>query len=214
MTKLLLVEDDLSVQKALSYLLSQNGYNVKCAGSIKEAEKLVDFPDVMILDVTLPDGNGFDFYKKSAIKVPTMFLTAKDDEEDIVKGLELGAAEYLTKPFFNKELLARVSRMAKSTEQKNEIIVGDVVFDLDKMEVRESGKPVDFTYIETQIMKVLFENRNRVISRDRLCDYIFEWTGNIVNDNSITVYMNRIRKKLSSNIIVTVKGIGYRIDES
>ena len=216
MIRLLLVEDDITIQKALSYLLKQSGYEVHCAGSIGEAEKLVSIADIIILDVTLPDGNGFDFYSVSVKgkDIPTMFLTARDDEEDIVRGLESGADDYLTKPFFNKELLARISKMARQIEKSNRKEAGGVVFDFDSMQVFEDGKQVDFTYLETQILMLLFENMNRAISRDRLCDYVFDWTGNSVNENSITVYMNRIRKKLKHNIVVTVKGIGYRIDKA
>lgn len=213
--KLLLVEDNLSIAKGLMYSLEQKEYkvlhaeNVKCTLEIMDKEKI----DLVILDVSLPDGNGFDLYKSDIIKkkIPTIFLTARDDENDIVKGLELGAEDYITKPFSTKELIARINKVL--SRGKNQIIhVKDIEFDMDKMQVYKAKKAVELSNIELKILHLLFLNLNKVVTRDEIIEKIWDWTGNDVNNNTVTVYMKRIREKLEEDIIVTIKGIGYRID--
>jgi len=213
--KLLLVEDNLSIAKGLMYSLEQKEYkvlhaeNVKCTLEIMDKEKI----DLVILDVSLPDGNGFDLYKSdiSKKKIPTIFLTARDDENDIVKGLELGAEDYITKPFATKELIARINKVL--SRGKNQIIhVKDIEFDMDKMQVYKAKKAVELSNIELKILHLLFLNLNKVVTRDEIIEKIWDWTGNDVNNNTVTVYMKRIREKLEEDIIVTIKGIGYRID--
>ena len=213
--KLLLVEDNLSIAKGLMYSLEQKKYlvlnaeNVKCTLEIMDKEKI----DLVILDVSLPDGNGFDLYKSdiSKKKIPTIFLTARDDENDIVKGLELGAEDYITKPFSTKELIARINKVL--SRGKNQIIhVKDIEFDMDKMQVYKAKKAVELSNIELKILHLLFLNLNKVVTRDEIIEKICDWTGNDVNNNTVTVYMKRIREKLEEDIIVTIKGIGYRID--
>ena len=213
--KLLLVEDNLSIAKGLMYSLEQKKYkvlhaeNVKCTLEIMDKEKI----DLVILDVSLPDGNGFDLYKSDIIKkkIPTIFLTARDDENDIVKGLELGAEDYITKPFSTKELIARINKVL--SRGKNQIIhVKDIEFDMDKMQVYKAKKAVELSNIELKILHLLFLNLNKVVTRDEIIEKICDWTGNDVNNNTVTVYMKRIREKLEEDIIVTIKGIGYRID--
>ena len=213
--KLLLVEDNLSIAKGLMYSLEQKEYkvlhaeNVKCTLEIMDKEKI----DLVILDVSLPDGNGFDLYKSDIIKkkIPTIFLTARDDENDIVKGLELGADDYITKPFSTKELIARINKVL--SRGKNQIIhVKDIEFDMDKMQVYKAKKAVELSNIELKILHLLFLNLNKVVTRDEIIEKIWDWTGNDVNNNTVTVYMKRIREKLEEDIIVTIKGIGYRID--
>ncbi|MCI8393099.1 MAG: response regulator transcription factor [Clostridia bacterium] len=213
--QILLVEDNLSIAKGLMYSLEQKEYkvlhaeNVKCTIEIMDKEKI----DLVILDVSLPDGNGFDLYKSDIIKkkIPTIFLTARDDENDIVKGLELGAEDYITKPFSTKELIARINKVL--SRGKNQIIhVKDIEFDMDKMQVYKAKKAVELSNIELKILHLLFLNLNKVVTRDEIIEKIWDWTGNDVNNNTVTVYMKRIREKLEEDIIVTIKGIGYRID--
>ena len=149
-----------------------------------------------------------DIIKK---KIPTIFLTARDDENDIVKGLELGAEDYITKPFSTKELIARINKVL--SRGKNQIIhVKDIEFDMDKMQVYKAKKAVELSNIELKILHLLFLNLNKVVTRDEIIEKIWDWTGNDVNNNTVTVYMKRIREKLEEDIIVTIKGIGYRID--
>lgn len=146
------------------------------------------------------------------IKINTIFLTAKDDEDDIVRGLELGAEDYITKPFSTRELIARINRIILK-ENKNLVVkIKDIQFDIDKMEVFKNSTEVNLTSLELKILHLLFNNLNKVVKRDEIIEKIWEWTGNDVNDNTVTVYLKRIRKKLDSDIIKTIKGIGYRVD--
>ena len=214
--KILLIEDNEMVAKGLIYSLSQKEFKVTHKINIKETITFLENNkvDLIILDVSLPDGNGFELYEKEikSKKIPTIFLTAKDDENDIVKGLELGAEDYITKPFSTKELIARINRILRK-EKNNIIKVKNIEFDLDKMVVYKDGQEVQLTSLELKILSLLFSSINKVVSRNYIIDKIWEWTGNDVNDNTITVYLKRIREKLETDIIVTVKGIGYRIDE-
>ena len=213
---ILLVEDSQMVAKGLVYSLRQKGYMVTHKTCAKDTVSFLEDKkvDLVILDVSLPDGNGFSIYEKELKnkKIPTIFLTAKDDEDDIVKGLELGADDYITKPFSTKELMARINKVLM--RGKNLIVkVKDIEFDMDKMVVCKNGIKIDLTSLELKILHLLFSNLNKVVTRNDIIDKIWEWTGNDVNDNTITVYLKRIREKLETNIIVTIKGIGYRVDE-
>jgi DNA-binding response OmpR family regulator len=145
--------------------------------------------------------------------VPTIFLTAKDDENDIVKGLELGADDYITKPFSTRELIARINKIVLKGNKNLKIKVQDIEFDLDKMAVYKNGQEVILTSLELKILNLLFTNINKVVKRDDIIEKVWEWTGNDINDNTVTVYLKRIREKLDSNIIKTIKGIGYRVDK-
>lgn len=214
--QILLVEDNETIAKALSYTLEQQKYNVIHTTNVKETEKiLAKGIDLIILDVTLPDGNGFELYKNAIkqLNIPTIFLTARDDEVDIVKGLELGAEDYITKPFGTKELLARIKKILLRQKKNTILTVQDISFDIDKMVVYKNNEPIELTSLELKILHMLFLNLNKVVKRDDIIEKIWEWTGNDVNDNTVTVYLKRIREKLQTDIIITIKGIGYRIDE-
>ena len=215
--QILLVEDNKSITKALKYNLEQNKYIVISAENVAQALQLLEKEkiDLIILDVTLPDGNGFDLYKiiHKKYNISTIFLTAKDDENDIVKGLELGAEDYVTKPFSTRELLARINKIMLRNKKKNIIKIKDITCDLDKMCVYKNNKELIFSSLELKILMLLFTNLNKAISREYIIEKIWDWTGNDVYDNTVTVYMKRIKKKLGTPIITTVKGVGYRIDE-
>lgn len=214
--KILLVEDNETLAKGLVYSLEQNKYNVIHTLNIKDTiNYLIDEkPDLIILDISLPDGNGFDLYNReiSKRKITTIFLTAKDDEDDIVKGLELGADDYITKPFSTRELIARINRIILKENQNLIIKIKDIEFDIDKMVVLKNSKEVSLTSLELKILNLLFTNLNKVVKREDIIEKVWEWTGNDINDNTVTVYLKRIREKLDSDIIKTIKGIGYRVD--
>lgn len=214
--KILLVEDNETLAKGLVYSLEQNKYNVIHTLNIKDTiNYLIDKkPDLIILDISLPDGNGFDLYNReiSKRKIATIFLTAKDDEDDIVKGLELGADDYITKPFSTRELIARINRIILKENQNLIIKMKDIEFDIDKMVVLKNSKEVSLTSLELKILNLLFTNLNKVVKREDIIEKVWEWTGNDINDNTVTVYLKRIREKLDSDIIKTIKGIGYRVD--
>ena len=215
--KILLVEDNETLAKGLVYLLEQNKYNVIHTLNVKDTINYLinEKPDLIILDISLPDGDGFDLYNReiSKRKIATIFLTAKDDEDDIVKGLELGADDYITKPFSTRELIARINRIILKENQNLIIKIKDIEFDIDKMVVLKNSKEVSLTSLELKILNLLFTNLNKVVKREDIIEKIWEWTGNDVNDNTVTVYLKRIREKLVTDIIITIKGIGYRIDE-
>ena len=213
---ILLVEDNDSLAKGLIYLLKQSNFKVIHKVNVKTTKEFLNTsrPDLIILDISLPDGNGFELYKNNIKdkKIPTIFLTAKDEEDDIVKGLELGADDYITKPFSTKELIARINKILLR-EKKNYVIkIKNIEFNLDKMVVYKDKKEIQFTGLELKILSLLFTNLNKVVTRNDIIDKIWEWTGNDINDNTVTVYLKRIREKLGTDIIVTIKGIGYRVD--
>ena len=214
--KILLVEDNEILAKGLIYSLEQKKYqvihtlNVENTLKILKTEKI----DLAILDVSLPDGNGFDLYRDNIKEknISSIFLTAKDEEGNIVKGLELGAEDYITKPFSIKELMARINRIILRNKKNTIIQVQNIKFDMDKMVVYRDNENVELTNLELKILNLLFLNLNKVVKRSEIIDKIWEWTGNDVNDNTVTVYLKRIREKIKTDIIITIKGIGYRID--
>lgn len=214
--KILLVEDNEILAKGVIYSLEQKKYqvihtlNVENTLKILKTEKI----DLAILDVSLPDGNGFDLYRNNIKEknISSIFLTAKDEEDNIVKGLELGAEDYITKPFSIKELMARINRIILRNKKNTIIQVQNIKFDMDKMVVYRDNENVELTNLELKILNLLFLNLNKVVKRSEIIDKIWEWTGNDVNDNTVTVYLKRIREKIKTDIIITIKGIGYRID--
>lgn len=213
---ILLVEDNKAIVKALKYSLEQNNYQVVSAERKEKALEILKSKkiDLIILDITLPDGNGFDLYEiiRKKYRISTIFLTARDDENDIVKGLELGAEDYVTKPFSTRELLARINRIFMR-DKNNVIKIKDITCNLDKMCVYKEDKEINFSSLELKIIMLLFNNLNKVVTRQYIIEKIWDWTGNDVFDNTVTVYMKRIRQKLETPIITTIKGVGYRIDE-
>jgi len=214
---ILLIEDHESIINGLKYTFNINNYNLIAKTTIKESIEYLENnkPEIIILDVSLPDGNGFELYEKviKTKNIPVIFLTARDDEDDIIKGLNLGAEDYMTKPFSTKELLVRVNKIILRNKKITLIKVKDISFDLDKMVVSKNDNIIDLSSLELKILHLLFINIGKVVTRDTILDKIWEWTGNYVDDHTITVYLKRIREKLDTDIIVTIKGIGYRIDE-
>ena len=214
---ILLIEDNLSIIKGLKYSLETNGYNVEYKTNTLDASSFIksNSIDLVVLDITLGNDSGVKLYK-DVIKeknIPTLFLTACDEEETIVECLDLGAEDYVTKPFYTKELLARINRVLHRIKKNNIIKVKDISFDMDKMEVYKDNNKIELSSLEIQILNVLFNNINKVVSRDKLLDTIWDITGNDVDTHTITVYMKRIKDKINTDIITTIKGIGYRIDE-
>ena len=208
MKKILLIEDNRGITEGLCDTFTEPEYELLTAGNLKEAGALLsEHPGLVLLDVSLPDGNGFDFYSErlEKEKTPVIFLTARDEENDIVKGLELGAEDYITKPFSVRELVARVNRVF--LRRKSD----DFPF-LDKKEARRAGQLIVLSSLENRILDLLFTNHDKAVYRNAVIDCIWEATGNDVYDHTVTVYMKRIRAKLGEDVIKTVKGIGYRVD--
>lgn len=214
---ILLVEDNITIVKGLKYAFEKNNYNLAYTTTIFDANNYLKNNsdiDLIILDITLPDGNGIQLFEEKIkkLEIPTIFLTAKDDEETVVKGITIGAEDYITKPFSTKELLARINKILIRFKKQSIISIKNIRFDMDKMVVYKDGKKVNLTSLELKLLNLLFMNLNKVVSRNTIFDTIWEATGNDVDDHTITVYFKRIREKLGTDIIITVKGIGYRID--
>lgn len=214
--KILLIEDNKSIIKGLEYAFAQNGYSCEYCLSLDEAVRKAPFNyDAAVLDIMLPDGNGFDLLKKIRrySDLPVIFLTAVDDEDSVVNGLELGADDYITKPFSTRELIARIKRVANKNSKKNIITVSGITLDLDKSAVFENGKQLELTALEYKLLSLLMQNAGKVVTRELIFEKIWDVSGNFVNDNTLTVYIKRIRKKLDADIIKTVKGMGYQVAE-
>ena len=164
---ILLIEDNEVIVKGLEYSFSKNGYNLINKSNIKDTICYLEKnkPDIIILDISLPDGNGFDFFERSLKnrEIPTLFLTAYDNEEDIVRGLNLGAEDYVTKPFSTKELLARINRIVLRMKKNLVMQVKDIKFDLDKMIVYKNNEIIDLSSLELKILHLLFININKVM---------------------------------------------------
>lgn len=214
---LLLIEDNENIATGLIYAFKKNNHQLMFLTNVEDAKKYLqtNIPTLIILDVSLPDGNGFDFYENviKEKKIPVVFLTAKDDENDIVKGLNLGAEDYMTKPFSTKELLARVDKIILRNKLTKSIKVKNITFDFDKMICFRDNEVIELSSLELKIIHLLFNHVGKVVKRATILDRIWDWTGNDVDDHTVTVYLKRIREKLGTDIITTVKGIGYRIDE-
>lgn len=222
MKKILLVEDNETIIMGLKYSLEQENFQIIPSKTKKEAEEILKIEkiDLVLLDVTLPDGNGFDICKiiKAKMDIPVIFLTAQDEETSVVIGLDLGADDYVVKPFRTKELISRINsvlrRYDKSIEKSNIIQYKDIKIDVNMAKVYKDNEEIIFTSLEYRILLMLFSNQNKLITREQLLDKIWDVAGNFVNDNTLTVYIKRIREKLGNEeIIKTVRGLGYRIGD-
>ncbi len=211
---ILLIEDNEAIKDGLKYTLEENNYKVECAKNIKEAKELIETQDLIILDVNLPDGNGFDLYEENIKQkqIPTIFLTARDEESDIVKGLEL-AEDYITKPFKTSELLIRIKKILLRNKKETTIKIKNITFDIESLKVEKDNNKLDLSSLELNLLQQLIINRGKIVTRDSLLEKIWELTGNDVDDHTLTVYIKRIKDKIGNDIIETIKGMGYRINE-
>lgn len=209
--KLFLLEDDIDIVNGLTYALNNANYEVDYASNINDAIlKLDNNYDLYILDITLPDGNGYDFFKEYISDQKVIFLTATSEEDTIVNAITDGAEDYLTKPFSNRELIARINKILKN----NSIVkIKNIAIDINNRQVTKDNKIINLTSLEFNILQLLISNMGKIVTRDNIINNIYKWTGNDVYDNTVTVYLKRLREKLNSDIIITVKGIGYKIKD-
>lgn len=228
MNKILLIEDSETIVVGLKYLLETEGFNVKIVKNIKDTYEILKNEkfDLILLDINLPDGKGFSICEdlKKNDNIPIIFLTARDEEKDIVKGLDMGADDYIVKPFRNRELISRINNILRRYEKNNTngdarteniIRFKDIEINLDQAKVTKENKEVTFTSLEYKILVMLFTNKNILIPREKILDKIWDIAGNFVNDNTLTVYIKRIREKLDDKdgvIIKTVRGRGYIVE--
>ena len=224
MREILLVEDNEIIVKGLKYLLEQEKFDIKIAKNIVEAKTMIKKQkfDLYLLDITLPDGDGYEIcqYVKKQKDVPVIFLTAKDEELNVVQCLDMGADDYIIKPFRNRELISRIKSVLRryyhDEINENQIKCRDVIIDSNKAVVYKAGKEIVYTSLEYKILYMLISNKNILVTREQILDKIWDVAGNFVNDNTLTVYIKRIRNKLDDKegkFIQTVRGIGYKVVE-
>lgn len=222
MTKILVVEDDRSIVSNLSEFLTSEGFNVRTADGQKTALASVEeeLPDLVLLDVSLADGNGFAVCSaiKSNYNIPVIFLTASGDEYSTVTGFDLGADDYIPKPFRPRELVSRIKNILRLTGSIGAVIqLGDVTVDTIKGTALRNGKDLYLSALEYRLLLTFINNRGAVLSRNQLLESIWDVASEFVNDNTLTVYIKRLRDKIEKDpqnpsIIKTVRGIGYRVD--
>lgn len=220
-----LLEDDSAIGIGLSYSLKNEGYSVTIAKTVKEALEIIRNKTftLYILDLTLPDGSGYDVCTqiKKQGDLPVIFLTAYDDEVNVIMGLELGADDYISKPFRVKELLARIKTVLRRYNKDTAdgmINIGNIRINTNEAKVYKDSKEVILTAMEYRLLLIFINNRGIVLSRQKLLEDIWDVAGDFVNDNTLTVYIKRLRDKIeedpaSPNIIKTVRGFGYILEK-
>lgn len=222
MSKLLLVEDDTTIISGLKYALETEEYEVDVAMTIAAATQYLANQnyDLLILDINLPDGNGLDLCQdvRQKTDTPIIFLTASETENNIVIGLELGADDYITKPFRLRELLGRIKAVLRRYQgtQSNVINVKDLEINLNSATVHKGGKEVILTVIEYRLLLILAQNMDEIVSRQELVSSLFEYGSEYVSDNTLSVYLKRLREKIEDNptepvLIETIRKKGYRL---
>ncbi len=228
MEKILLLEDDISLIDGLTYSLKKNGFSIETAGTIEEAEKFLaectDF-DLLLFDVTLPDGSAFALCEKireANNPVPIIFLTASDEETSVIRGLDCGGDDYITKPFKLGELCSRIRALLRRSHRLNAepgiLQSGDLTVNLGESRVFFRGKDMEFTGAEYRLLCLFLQNSGRILTRGAILDRLWDRAGNFVDDNTVSVYVRRLREKLERDPshpehIKTVRGVGYQWKE-
>ena len=226
MKNILLVEDDKSIILGLMYSLETEGYSVLSATTVSDATRLLSSKhfDLILLDLSLPDGNGYDVCRvaREKAEIPVIFLTACDDEVNVVMGLEMGADDYITKPFRLRELLSRIKTVLRRNERQADnagiIKVDDLMININAGKVTRDGTELFLTALEYRLLLTLLNHEGQILSRNQLLEGIWDIGGDFVNDNTLTVYIKRLREKIEHDptdpkIILTVRGLGYRLGD-
>ena len=219
MERILLVEDDAQITASLSAFLQSEGFSVETAAGETQARQLVEqtAPGLLLVDVQLAEGSGFGVCAY-ARGLPVIFLTASGDESSVVLGLDMGADDYIAKPFRPRELVSRIrSVLRRYGKEKTLVPLGGVVVDTEKGRVTRDGRDVYLSALEYRLLLVFLSHRGKVLSRSQLLEEIWDAAGDFVNDNTLTVYIKRLREKIEEDpadpqIIRTVRGIGYMVD--
>ena len=223
MTKILLVEDDGQIASYLGELLRAEGFDTQIAGSKKEAGECLlaqDF-DLVLLDVSLPDGNGFSICAeiKREYEIPVIFLTASGDEYSVVAGLDMGADDYIAKPFRPRELISRIRSVLRRCKKEQRILsCGDLRVNVSSATVTKGEKELFLSALEYRLLLLLLQNKGQILTRNQLLEEIWDASGEYVNDNTLSVYMKRLREKIEENpqsprLLHTIRGIGYRMED-
>lgn len=219
MAIILLVEDDASISRTLGEYLRSEGFSVLHADSEDGAKALLDrSPDLLLLDIALQKGTGFGVCAAAKERgFPVIFLTASGDENSVVRGLDMGADDYIAKPFRPRELISRIRSVLRRTGASPLVTLGNVSIDTEKGIVKKNGEPVPLSALEYRLLTVFLNNRGKLLPRAKLLEDIWDIAGDFVNDNTLTVYIKRLRDKLEDDpanpvLIKTVRGLGYRVD--
>lgn len=222
MTSILLVEDDKGIIENLTAFLTKEGFLVKSANGQRDALELVGKEkfDLVLLDISLADGNGFAVCSaiKSDYQIPVIFLTASGDEYSTVTGFNLGADDYIAKPFRPRELISRIKNILRLTGGTGSVTqLGDVLVDTIRGTASREGQDLYLSALEYRLLLAFINNRGMILSRVQLLEMIWDIAGEFVNDNTLTVYIKRLREKIERDpqnpqIIKTVRGLGYRVD--
>lgn len=222
MTKILLVEDDDQIAAYLGELLRAEGFDTQIAGSKKEASEclLIQAFDLVLLDVSLPDGNGFSICAeiKKEYEIPVIFLTASGDEYSVVAGLDMGADDYIAKPFRPRELISRIRSVLRRCKKEQRILsCGDLRVNVSLATVTKGEKELFLSALEYRLLLLLLQNKGQILTRNQLLEEIWDASGEYVNDNTLSVYMKRLREKIEENpqsprLLHTIRGIGYRME--
>lgn len=223
MTNILMVEDDSTIAFGVKYALEQESFNVDICKDLESSRENIEKKeyDIILLDVMLPDGNGYDLCKeiRNTQDTPIIFLTACDEEVNIVMGLDLGGDDYMTKPFRVRELISRIKavirRRGKSNESKKVLKFGNLSIHTLEARVYKNGEEVFLTSVEYKLLLILIQNKNTVLSRSQILEKLWDVTYDFVNDNTLTVYIKRLREKVEDDStdpqhIITVRGLGYK----
>lgn len=228
--KILIVEDDKPIATGLTYSLEQENYETVVCHTANEAMRIIlselETITLCLFDLSLPDGSGYDLCKmvKEKSDLPVIFLTAIDDEVNVVMGLDMGADDYITKPFRIRELLSRIASVLRRYQvqpkkQSHIIRLGEIAVDTMKGKVYKQQTEVELTAMEYRLLLVFATNRTQVLSREQLLDKLWDAAGEFVNDNTLTVYIKRLREKVEDDpqrptFITTVRGIGYKVGDT
>ena len=223
MAKILLVEDDGQIAAYLGELLRAEGFDTQIAGCKKEASEclLAQAFDLVLLDVSLPDGNGFSICAeiKREYEIPVIFLTASGDEYSVVAGLDMGADDYIAKPFRPRELISRIRSVLRRCKKEQRILsCGDLKVTVSSATVTKGEKELFLSALEYRLLLLLLQNKGQILTRNQLLEEIWDASGEYVNDNTLSVYMKRLREKIEENpqiprLLHTIRGIGYRMED-
>jgi DNA-binding response OmpR family regulator len=220
MTQILLVEDDKAIVTSLREYLTGEGFVVETADGQSRATLLLAQRrfDLLLVDMSLRDGDGFGVCAAAGQRdVPVIFLTANSEENTVVAGLDMGAADYISKPFRPRELVSRIRGVLRRSGRDTVVLLQNIAVDTERGIVTKNGRELPLSALEYRLLQVFVNNRGRLLSRDRLLEEIWDAAGDFVNDNTLTVYIKRLREKIEDdpqnpNVIKTVRGLGYRVD--
>ena len=211
--KILLVEDDSALRGALEELLTRDGYEVIKASSVRTAQAEMNSDiDLAMLDVGLPDGDGVSLcrqWRSEGVQTPILFLTAKDEELDVVRGLDAGGNDYVTKPFRMQELLSRIRALLRRNQKDATVSRSGITLDKSKLQASRGGEVLLLTVTEYKILAKLISERS-IITRAALLDALWDVDSRFVDDNTLSVHVSRLREKVGSSHIKTVRGVGYQ----